>query len=302
MYSQDYYGDEYYDDYYTDDYYSDEYYDDYSEGYYGDGYSATDYTTESTPEPTATSAPVADTASDAEEFSRTLSFGLGLELNGLFEHLDGFHAGGFFHSDFRFTKLMALGLKASYVHDFLNTVTLNSNVRNFFGVGLLARFYFAEVDTCEFFAQVEGGLTIGRLSGIVSYEKFGKTELGFWAGAEVGARININKVLYVEPFIRAGYPFVWATGVAIGFALEPKKPIINIIRYPRAVRTPKDKTPPPTDSATPVAPETTAPTESDSVEYYDTYYGDDNYSDEYSEDYGSEDYGDYSADEYYDEY
>ncbi|GMO63035.1 MAG: hypothetical protein Ta2A_09980 [Treponemataceae bacterium] len=218
-YSQGYY-DEYGEEYYSDEYY-DEYGEEYSEEYYDDEYYDPEYTEESVPEPV-----VASTVPKAEEkkFPRSVSLGFGLEFNGLLEHLDGFQAGGFMHLDFRFIKLMALGLKVSYVQDISNTATLNYNVRNIAGAGLLARFYFAEAKAVEFFAQVEGGVTVNWLSGYVVYEKFGKVDLGFWAGAEVGTRINVNKVFYIEPFAGGGYPFVWAAGVAFGFKFESKKP------------------------------------------------------------------------------
>ncbi|GMO63040.1 MAG: hypothetical protein Ta2A_09990 [Treponemataceae bacterium] len=278
MYSQDYDG-EYYDEY-SEEYYSEEYY---SDEYYGDEYYDPEYPEESASEPAAAAEPAASVADDATGFTRTVSLGLGLEFNGLYNHLDGFHAGGFIHLDFRFIRLLALGLKISYVQDILNTATLNYNVRNIPGVGLVARFYFPEVKIVDFFAQVEGGVTVGWFSGIVSYDKFGKVDLGFWVGGEAGARINVNKLFYIEPFVRGGYPFVWATGVAFGFKFEAKKPTVNIIRYPRAFGTPQ------TPSSDMSDPNPAAPAE-DYGEYDGEYYEESEYSD------------DYYDDGYYDEY
>ena len=98
---------------------------------------------------------------------------------------------------------IAFGFKGLYFMDFdkLNTLELLATVRFYLLDFNGNRGLFAEIDGGPAFFFEEGEDMKGMISG----------------GLCVGWRFLFRKHLYVEPFVRGGYPFVAGAGVSGGF-------------------------------------------------------------------------------------
>ena len=102
----------------------------------------------------------------------------------------------------------AMGLRFLYAVDSESVSIMELNV--------LMRFYFFEKDTHNgLFVQLNGGCTLfshERDNGLPE-EDAG----GFSVGVTAGWRFPFSKYFFVEPYIRAGYPYIAGLGVAAGF-------------------------------------------------------------------------------------
>jgi hypothetical protein len=81
---------------------------------------------------------------------------------------------------------------------------------------VMVRYYFSAVHS-GFFVQADlGAVWITETEDNAA--SGGKhTALRFLAGARGGCRLPFGRIWYVEPYIRAGYPFLIAGGIIAGY-------------------------------------------------------------------------------------
>jgi len=106
-----------------------------------------------------------------------------------------------------------IGLKLLYVQDPENFIFLETLAH--------IRLYLShEKDNTGIFLQAEGGIVL------FSYEKFEITGYySFVGGLSAGWRFMMNNQWYIEPFIRAGYPYIFGAGFSTGFKFDIKNKI-----------------------------------------------------------------------------
>jgi len=101
-----------------------------------------------------------------------------------------------------------LGLRLLYVKDVENFIFLET-------VAQIRLYLSSEKDNTGFFLQAEGGIVL------FSYEKFEITGYSsFVGGVSAGWRFMMNNQWYIEPFIRAGYPYIFGAGFSTGFKFD----------------------------------------------------------------------------------
>jgi len=107
-------------------------------------------------------------------------------------------------------------------------LSMDYNISSSFAVGLNLGCSYSDIITLEtaallrwyfykyMFAQANAGLWAGSdaHSDIQS-----DISLKYLLGATVGVRLPVARNLYIEPYARAGYPFMFGVGVATGFRL-----------------------------------------------------------------------------------
>ena len=125
-------------------------------------------------------------------------YALGAGLYGLFVLLDWVKSGRF-----------SAGVKLLYSTGFKRYGLLDTAVLfrwNFYD--------FAKFKTCDsgFFVQAEGGVSLGWNGKTAKPFVFGLGEGTF------GYRFAV-KNFFIEPYIRGGYPVIWAAGVSGGFRI-----------------------------------------------------------------------------------
>ena len=123
--------------------------------------------------------------------------GLGPELNA--DTREGVALGGAFQAGLDFEQPFALGLKAGFFYDF-DTVTALEMISIF-------RYYFPP--------RVRGPFVQTELGAVIFYE-FKKAYPAFMGGLAFGWRINLGRLLYLEPSVKGGYPFAWGASLMIG--------------------------------------------------------------------------------------
>ena len=123
--------------------------------------------------------------------------GLGPELNA--DTRDGVALGGALQIGLDFERPFALGLKTGFFYNF-DTVTA-LEMLSFF------RYYFP--------LKFQGPFVQTELGAVIFYE-FKKAYPAFIGGLALGWRVNLGRLLYLEPSIRGGYPFAWGAGLMIG--------------------------------------------------------------------------------------
>ena len=128
------------------------------------------------------------------------SLGLGVEWN-MNSRLN-FAGGAALGLDFNLSQAFALGF----------TVT---GSYNFFGIAVvepaaLFRWYIPRNDSTGFFLQADVG----------AFLIFEEAETSQWVmvmgGLRTGYRIPLDLTWYIEPYVRAGYPFAFGVGVMTG--------------------------------------------------------------------------------------
>jgi len=129
-------------------------------------------------------------------------FTIGGEVNG--NTREGFAAGGIFSIGFDINRYFAMGIKKTYSYDFEEMTVMEDAV--FF------RYY--PLETFRLFIQAELGTVI--------FFDEGKSSPSIMGGLAVGWHIPLGNNFYVEPIVRAGYPFLWSTGVMVGFRFNEK--------------------------------------------------------------------------------
>ncbi|MDR3283783.1 MAG: hypothetical protein LBS97_01225 [Treponema sp.] len=116
----------------------------------------------------------------------------------------GMGLSGGFSVDTTITDLISAGVKFDVGGDFGGLVA--------FEPMLFGRWYFLKLGIFEFYAQ--GGL------GTVIFNEGGRVVPAFVADASAGARISLRGI-YVEPYVRSGYPAGIGIGVAAGYTFPP---------------------------------------------------------------------------------
>ena len=105
---------------------------------------------------------------------------------------------------------LSLGVKALYSYDFKK--------HHIFDAALLFRWNFYDFSKIKerdsgFFIQLEGGAVFGLKESEPS--KLFMYALG---EAAFGYRFTINN-FFIEPYLRGGYPVIWAIGISGGFRI-----------------------------------------------------------------------------------
>jgi hypothetical protein len=95
----------------------------------------------------------------------------------------------------------AAGINLSLTSDFDIITTVETSV--FFRYYPALPFHISGI-----FAQIQAG--------IVTFFEGDKTLSTFLGGLAAGWQFEFGEDFYVEPFLRAGYPFIWGAGVTLG--------------------------------------------------------------------------------------
>jgi hypothetical protein len=157
---------------------------------------------------------------------RDLAFsaGLGAEANGYprgwktkDDGLPGLGLGGLFMLDVQWSPAFAAGLKGSY----------NTNFQEYTAWDGLAlfRWYFLQSfapfeRTNNFFVQAEGGIVFQREPFATDKHDPYEVVQGWGGGLVIGTRISLKPSLYLEPYVRTGYPWLWGAGVLVGYTFH----------------------------------------------------------------------------------
>lgn len=126
------------------------------------------------------------------------SIGLGAEISS--NSREGVAAGGVLSFGIDLNQQFALGLKASFSLDADSVSTLEPRV--------FARYYLP-LKITGLFAQAELGAAL-------IFED-SKLYPAFSGGIAAGWRYYLYKNLYIEPAVRAGYPFIWGLSLTAGW-------------------------------------------------------------------------------------
>jgi hypothetical protein len=152
------------------------------------------------------------------------SVGLGLEANGYprgvktnDNALKGIGAGGLVSMDLQWSPAFAAGLKGSY--------NINFDDYTAWDLQALFRWYFVQSFAPyprrnNFFIQGEGGIVFQREPIATTTHAADEVVQGWGGGALIGTRFSLKPNLYIEPYVRAGYPWLWGAGVVIGYTFH----------------------------------------------------------------------------------
>ena len=139
-----------------------------------------------------------------------MSLGLGAEIN--MNSGSEFGVGVMAALGFNFGRYWAVGLMAKGSHDFSSAWVLEG--------GGVVRAYFSGRSPWQgefhsgLFAQAEGGVHYIMEDNVYMYE--GESLLRPMGGLRVGYRFLLGPVIYLEPYGRGGYPFLWGAGAIAG--------------------------------------------------------------------------------------
>ena len=151
----------------------------------------------------------------ADRDKKTFNWSLGLLAEANMNSPDGYAMGAGLYTLFMLpSKLkigrLSLGAKALYSNDFKK--------HHIFDAALLFRWNFYDFSKIKkrdsgFFIQLEGGAVFGLKENEPS-------KLFMYALGEVafGYRFTINN-FFIEPYLRGGYPVIWAIGISGGFRI-----------------------------------------------------------------------------------
>jgi len=131
--------------------------------------------------------------------------GLGAEWN--MNSREYFAGGAALSLDYNLPRFFALGLGLCASANFSDTVVLEPSA--------LLRWYFPRKGYTGLFAQIDAGA-------FIIFEDEEITPL-FLGGLRAGYRLPLGQSLYVEPYGRLGYPFVFGVGVVAGIRLVENK-------------------------------------------------------------------------------
>ena len=151
----------------------------------------------------------------ADRDKKTFNWSLGLLAEANMNSPDGYAMGAGLYTLFMLpSKLkigrLSLGAKALYSNDFKK--------HHIFDAALLFRWNFYDFSKIKerdsgFFIQLEGGAVFGLKESEPS--KLFMYALG---EAAFGYRFTINN-FFIEPYLRGGYPVIWAIGISGGFRI-----------------------------------------------------------------------------------
>ena len=137
------------------------------------------------------------------------AIGIGPEWN--MNSRKNFALGAVFGLDFYIGSLFAAGLNS----------TFSANFTGFYAIepAAMFRWYFLGRKFPDkwfggWFFQAEGGVFL-----IFDNNEFSLKPLG---GLRAGLRLPFGKMLYLEPFGRVGYPFMFGVGAAVGLRMPGK--------------------------------------------------------------------------------
>ncbi|MDR1787053.1 MAG: hypothetical protein LBR16_01165 [Treponema sp.] len=105
--------------------------------------------------------------------------------------------------DIQMSNKWSIGAKLLYAHDLVWVHTVEA--------GVLIRSYYYNGPRVHAFLQFEGGIGI-----LFSERTLASTAVG---GISFGFRafMGANKNAYIEPYVRAGYPYIYGAGLNLGF-------------------------------------------------------------------------------------
>ena len=130
-------------------------------------------------------------------------FGIAAEANA--NTREGAAIGGAFSFGIEFLNQFASGIRVIFSHD----------TESIFTVEPLAFFrYCLPLGIPGFFVQAEMGASV--------FIEDDKSYPAFSIGAAAGWRFKITDMFYIEPYVRAGYPFIWGAGLTAGLLLPFK--------------------------------------------------------------------------------
>jgi hypothetical protein len=99
-------------------------------------------------------------------------------------------------------------LKGLYAAGFNLTASSNNDGNSIMEPSIMIRRYFSEGHSA-FFAQADLGIAYISEAGRATYH--------YLLGLRGGYRFHFGSLWHVEPYIRAGYPFIIGAGVMLGF-------------------------------------------------------------------------------------
>jgi hypothetical protein len=149
------------------------------------------------------------------------SLGLGAEANS--NTRENYALGGMAQIDFRVFRLLSVGIKGVYSISDTEVRVIEADA--FLRWNALTRAWKNRGETV-LFLQAEGGAAFGREQDPAVTNKHGDGEMVIdpSGGITAGIRITTPINLYIEPYGRFGYPYLWAGGVAIGYTFRKKQP------------------------------------------------------------------------------
>jgi len=138
-----------------------------------------------------------------ENTNNNMFFGIGGEANA--NTREGAAIGGAFSFGLEFAGSFAAGLRVIFSND----------IKSIFTIEPLAFFrYNLPLGISGFFVQAEMGASF--------FLEDNKGYPAFSVGAAAGWRFKITEMFYIEPYARAGYPFIWGAGLNAGLLLPLK--------------------------------------------------------------------------------
>jgi hypothetical protein len=127
-----------------------------------------------------------------------MAAGLGLEWN-MSSH-KGYAAGAGLGFDYNLFRFFAVGLSVTASHNFTAFTAIEP--------AAMFRWYFWGKNHTGFFAQADAGVYL--------YMENEQTIPVFLGGLRTGFRLPLGQFFYIEPYGRAGYPFVFGIGITAG--------------------------------------------------------------------------------------
>jgi len=143
--------------------------------------------------------PVQDEPVQAEQSDKKVAISLGVEWN--LNSNDKFSGGATFGFDYNLSHLFAVGFTTTYTNNFSGKSTIEP--------AALFRWYFRGKGTIGFFAQAD-------LGACIILEEGKDLDTKFLGGLRGGVRLAFGSLFFVEPYGRAGYPFMFSLGVLAG--------------------------------------------------------------------------------------
>ncbi|MDR0551465.1 MAG: hypothetical protein LBG72_05560 [Spirochaetaceae bacterium] len=134
------------------------------------------------------------------------SVSAGFKINGFIRGGNSIGFGGAVLTDYRFFKHFSAGARVSAL---ATSEVLAGQVE------LLARYYIHPVQLFDVYISVNAGI-----DAVFRGEDPRMSRGSLVAAGEAGVRISLPAGFFVEPFVRGGYPFLFAGGISIGYRFE----------------------------------------------------------------------------------
>jgi hypothetical protein len=139
---------------------------------------------------------------------RRSAFAYGIELNRYTVHEVAY--GAVLSMDFNMFSRFAAGFNLTASSGGYGNSAIEPSV--------LIRYYFDENHT-GFFAQVDTGIVlINEVTSVFTLNEDNEYfSMLFLAGIRCGYRFGFGELMYIEPYIRGGYPFLLGAGLLLGY-------------------------------------------------------------------------------------